>query len=63
MVGGICSTRSTNRLTDRAIRAFINKARAGTAATGKLSDGGGLYLTFTPSETPVWRLKYRLGGK
>jgi integrase len=28
-----------------------------------LSDGGGLYITLTPAGTPVWRIKYRHGGK
>jgi integrase len=55
--------RSTNRLSDRAIRSFIASAQAGTAPTKKLSDGGGLFLTLTPAGTPVWRLKYRHGGK
>lgn len=53
----------TDRLTDVQVRAFIRKAREGTAATKKLSDGGGLYLTLTPVGTPVWRIKYRHGGK
>ena len=63
MIGGTRATRSTNRLSDRGIRSFIGKARVGTAAKGKLSDGGGLYLTLTPNGTPVWRLKYRIAGK
>jgi hypothetical protein len=40
------------------VQAFIKKARAGRAATKKLADGGGLYLTLTPAGTPVWRFKY-----
>jgi integrase len=64
MVGGIeRRSRSTNRLNDRAIRAFLAKAKAGTAPRKKLSDGGGLYVTVTPAGSGVWRLKYRLGGK
>ena len=39
------------------------KRRAGENVATKLSDGGGLFLTHTPAGTPVWRLKYRLGGK
>ena len=53
----------TNRLSDRAIKAFLAQARAGTAAKKKLFDGGGLYLTLTPAGTAVWRLKYRIGGR
>ncbi|MEO8909254.1 MAG: Arm DNA-binding domain-containing protein, partial [Gemmatimonadaceae bacterium] len=55
--------RSTNRLSDRTIRAFLSNARAGKAATKKLSDGGGLFITLTPAGSAVWRLKYRHGGK
>ena len=57
------SVRSINRLTDRAVRAFIAAARQGTAETKKLSDGGGLFLTLTPAGTAVWRVKYRVAGK
>jgi hypothetical protein len=56
-------TRATNKLSDRAVKAFISASRAGTAPTRKLSDGGGLYLMITESGTPMWRLKFRLGGK
>lgn len=62
MVGHI-GTRVTNKLTDLAIRSFIRRTRELPVAHAKLSDGGGLYLTVTPAGTPVWRLKYRLGGK
>jgi integrase len=62
MQGGI-SRRATNKLTDLKLRSFVTKAKAGKAASGKLSDGGGMYLTLTPALTPVWRVKYRLGGK
>jgi hypothetical protein len=55
--------RSTNRLSDRTVRAFLSSTRAGKAATKKLSDGGGLYLTVTAAGSAVWRLKYRHGGK
>lgn len=55
--------RSTNRLSDRTVKAFLAQARAGTAATKKLSDGGGLFLTRTAAGSPVWRMKYRHGGK
>ena len=57
------SVRLNGRLDDSQIRAFITKAKAGTAAAKKLSDGGGLFLTLTPAGTPVWRLKYRWTGK
>lgn len=52
------SGRSTNRLSDRTIRSFL----LGKAATKKLFDGGGLFLTRTPAGSPVWRLKYRFAG-
>lgn len=61
--GGTGGIRGLNRLSDRTVKAFIAKARAGTAEKGKLSDGGGLYLMLTPAGTPVWRIKYRIGGK
>src|SRR5262245_57562231 len=64
MVGGIeKKARGTNKLSDRAVKAFIAKSRSGTADKGKLADGGGLYVTVTAAGTPVWRLKYRIGGK
>lgn len=66
MLGGIENSggiRALNRLSDRAVKAFIAKARAGTRTKRKLSDGGGLYLTVTPAGTPVWRIKYRIGDK
>ncbi len=50
-------------MSDRAVKSFVARARAGTATTGKLSDGGGLYLTLTPAGTAVWRVKYRIDGK
>ncbi|MEO5817015.1 MAG: integrase arm-type DNA-binding domain-containing protein, partial [Gemmatimonadaceae bacterium] len=53
---------STDRLSDRAIKSWLTKRRAGTATTTKLSDGGGLYLTLTPSDSAMWRIKYRYGG-
>jgi integrase len=63
-VGGIERVgRSTNKLSDRAIKAFVASARNGSASTKKLSDGGGLYITLTPAGSAVWRLKYRLVGK
>src|SRR5688572_26939252 len=62
MVGHI-GPRATNKLTDLAIRSFIRKRRDGVAQNAKVSDGGGLYLTLTPAGTPVWRVKYRLGGR
>ena len=62
MDGGI-SSRALNKLTDVKIRSFISKSKGGKAPVTKLSDGGGMYLCITPAGTPVWRLKYRLGGK
>jgi integrase len=61
MNGGI-SGRAIDKLTDPKIKAFLASSRKGAAATKKLSDGGGMYLTLTPAGTPVWRAKYRLGG-
>src|SRR3954469_13954529 len=55
---GIVATRSTNKLSDRAIKAFIAKGVTGK----KLSDGEGMYLMLTPARTPVWRIKYRFGA-
>lgn len=65
MVGGIGRgiRRSTNRLSDRAVKSFLARARAGDAPKKKLFDGGGLYLTVTPAGTGVWRIKYRMNGK
>jgi integrase len=65
MVGGIGRgiRRSTNRLSDRAVKSFLARARAGTAPKRKLFDGGGLYLTLTPAGTAVWRIKYRVDGR
>jgi integrase len=62
-MGVSSSARSINRLTDRGVRAFIAAARHGNAEKKKLSDGGGLFLTLTNAGTPVWRIKYRYGGK
>lgn len=65
--GGIeklgASMRSTDRLTDKAVQAFLKKVRAGTAPTKKLADGGGLFVTTTPAGTAVWRIKFRLVGR
>lgn len=58
MDGGTAG-RATNKLSDRAIKSFIAKAKAGKATSKKLSDGGGMFLMLTPAGTPVWRLKYR----
>lgn len=45
-------------LTDTAI-----KAAKPRAAAYKLADGGGLFLTVTPSGGRLWRMKFRHGGK
>lgn len=63
MEAGSTTSRAINKLTDAKIRAFIAKSKAGGAPLKKLSDGGALYLTLTPAGTPVWRIKYRFGGK
>jgi hypothetical protein len=49
----------TGRLTDKAIKAFVAKAKRGK----KLADGGGLYLFITPAGGATWRVKYRLDGR
>lgn len=56
------AVRSTDRLSDRAIKAWLGARRAGEAAPKKLSDGGGLFLMLTPAGSAVWRVKYRQGG-
>lgn len=60
---GVTAGRSTNRLSDRSIRAFVASAGRGEAKTKKLSDGGGLFVTLTPAGSAVWRMKYRHAGK
>jgi integrase len=45
-------------LTDIAIRKLKPKERP-----VKLSDGGGLHLLLTPSDSRLWRMQYRFGGK
>ena len=52
MAGGI----RTERLTDRAIQAFLAGAQPGR----KLADGSRLYLS--PSGGATWRIEYRIGG-
>jgi integrase len=59
MLGGIGKAHGgVHRLTERAIKTFLARG-----AEGKLSDGGGMFLTTTAAGTPVWRVKYRLAGK
>ncbi len=55
--------RALNRLSDRAVRAFVSQAKAGKAAKTKLFDGGGLFIAVSRIGTPIWRCKYRFGGK
>ncbi len=65
MVGGIGEgrRRTTNNLTDKAIKSFLAQERkAAGPSWRKLGDGQGLYLTTTGAGNPVWRLKYRYGG-
>lgn len=55
------SSRATNKLSDRAVKAFVAK---GTNKVGKkLTDGGGMYLTLTPAGSAIWRVAYRFGDK
>lgn len=55
--------RSTNKLTDKGVRAFVARHRSGTASTKRIPDGGGLFLLMTPAGSACWRIKYRFGGK
>lgn len=58
------TARGANKLTARAIEVFVAGFRKGKIkALAKLADGEGLYLTVTPAGTPLWRVKYRHGGK
>lgn len=57
MSGGI------DKLTDKAVRGFAARRKQGVEPRTKLADGGGLYLFVTPAGAPVWRIKYRHGGK
>ena len=53
MDGGIeRQTRSSDRLSDRSVKSFIAKTKAGTAEKKKLSDGGGLYMALRPPGRP-----------
>lgn len=62
-MGAKVERRGINRLADRDVKKFITQARAGTAPTTKLSDGGGIFLTLTPAGTPAWRFRYRFAGR
>lgn len=66
MNGGITAPerRTTNKLSDRTIKAFLAEERkADGESWRKLGDGQGLYLQTTAAGNPVWRVKYRYGGK
>jgi integrase len=56
-------SRGLNRLTSKAVQAWVAKRQRGAAASNRLPDGGGLYLTLTPAGSAVWRIKYRFGGR
>lgn len=62
MADGGITLQGIDRLKVKTVGAWITRAKAGTAAKKKLSDGAGLYLALTPAGTAVWRLKYRLAG-
>lgn len=55
--------RNGKLLTDRSVQPFLQAYKRGNAEQRKLFDSGGLYLTHTEAGNPVWRLKYRVGGK
>lgn len=50
--------RTTEKLTERQIRALKSSAKA-----YKVADGAGLYLYITPAGGKLWRFKYRHGGR
>jgi integrase len=57
---------ATDKLGAQQVKAFAAgtlKWKKGQTPKRKLFDGGGLFLMLTPAGTPVWRLKYSLGGK
>jgi integrase len=54
--------RGTDRLTTKAVEAFVKQALTGSATVTKLFDGSGLYITMTKAGSAVWRIKYRIGG-
>jgi len=56
------SRNGLNRLSEARCRAFVRRAGKGSLAPRKLFDGAGLFLAITPAGTPVWRVKYRVGG-
>jgi integrase len=63
MAGGIKKV-GNQKLTPRMIETWLSKHRAGKVkAFAKLTDGHGMYLTVSKGGTPVWRVKYRHGGK
>jgi len=57
--------RANNKLTDRAIKAFVRRSSSSSLSHGraKLFDGGGLFLTVTAAGSPTWRLKFRVARK
>lgn len=57
------SRRALDKLSERQVVAWLKAAKAGTADKAKLFDGGGLFMQVTPAGSPVWRIKYRYGGK
>ncbi|HTB21774.1 MAG TPA: integrase arm-type DNA-binding domain-containing protein [bacterium] len=51
-------------LSEKQVQAFVAAVKSGVRRPlSKLGDGGGMFLTVTTGGKPVWRLKYRLGGK
>lgn len=57
------SRRTTNKLSDRALRSLRDATSHPRKGPRKLADGAGLYAMRTPAGSVVWRLKYRLAGK
>lgn len=67
MAGGIGTLESVKQIeswikTQRARVATERTPEGKPVLAAKLFDGGGLFLTLTAAGSPVWRLKYRLGG-
>ena len=52
-------------LSEKQAQAFVGAVKSDVRQPlSKLGDGGGLFLAVAPQGgKPVWRLKYRLGGK
>lgn len=59
MAGGIVRRGALNKLTPKAVEAFVRRRDPGS----KLPDGGGLHCFITPSGTAAWRVNFRFAKK